>query len=290
VIAVFAAIAALIVAVAAAFVVWPARRGESGRARVLLAAALGLFVAGVGGGLYLLLGHPGLGVRALEGNRTHDLNGMIAVLARHLHERPDDAEGWTLLGGAYLRIGDTADAVKAYEHAIPLTRAHPRASLYADYGLALVSRSQSGIPREAEMAFANALALDPRNIAARYFLGYVFAARGENAKALALWQSLLADSPRDAPYRRELVDRIAMLSAATGAMPDVAAMVSGLAARLKAQPNDPPGWLHLIRAYAVMGDKTKAAAALAEARKALARDGDAEKALTAEARQLQLEK
>jgi cytochrome c-type biogenesis protein CcmH len=290
VITLFAAIVALIVVAAAAFVAWPALRGEPGRARFLLGAALALFVAGVGSGLYLLLGHPGLGARALEGNRTHDLNGMIAVLARHLHERPDDAEGWSLLGGAYLRIGDAPQAVKAYEHAIPLMQAHPRASLYADYGLALISQAQGAMPREAEMAFANALALDPRSVAARYFMGYIFAGRGENAKALALWQSLLADSPPDAPYRRELVDRIAMLSAATGATPDIGAMVSGLAARLKAQPNDPPGWLRLVRAYAVMGDTARAKAALADARKALASDADAQKALGVEAKQLKLEK
>ena len=81
---------------------------------------------------------------------------------------------------------------------------------------------------------------------------------------------MLADAPADAPYRREIVDRLAALKAEAVARgeraPDVQAMVEGLAARLKRNPDDLAGWQRLIRAYAVLGDKEKARAALVTAR------------------------
>ena len=52
----------------------------------------------------------------------------------------------------------------------------------------------------------------------------------------------------------------------------IAAMVDGLAARLKDNGNDLPGWLRLVRAYQVMGRKDEAVAALASARKQFSAD------------------
>ena len=43
-------------------------------------------------------------------------------------------------------------------------------------------------------------------------------------------------------------------------------MVDGLAARLAANPDDPDGWVRLVRAYAVLGETEKRDAALAKAR------------------------
>ncbi len=43
-------------------------------------------------------------------------------------------------------------------------------------------------------------------------------------------------------------------------------MVDGLAARLKANPDDPQGWVRLVRAYSVLGDTARRDAALAQAR------------------------
>jgi cytochrome c-type biogenesis protein CcmH len=43
-------------------------------------------------------------------------------------------------------------------------------------------------------------------------------------------------------------------------------MVEGLAARLAAEPDDPEGWVRLVRSYAVLGDAARRDAALAQAR------------------------
>jgi cytochrome c-type biogenesis protein CcmH len=51
-------------------------------------------------------------------------------------------------------------------------------------------------------------------------------------------------------------------------------MVERLATRLKQNGNDVDGWLRLVRAYLVMGDRDKAKSALADARQAVANDAE----------------
>jgi cytochrome c-type biogenesis protein CcmH len=49
-------------------------------------------------------------------------------------------------------------------------------------------------------------------------------------------------------------------------------MVDRLATRLKQNGDDVEGWLRLVRAYMVMGERDKAVAALTDARQAVAND------------------
>lgn len=65
--------------------------------------------------------------------------------------------------------------------------------------------------------------------------------------------------------RMSVADRLQMINR----------MVAGLAARLKSNGNDLPGWQKLVRAYAVLGQSQKAKNALATARKQFAGDGKA---------------
>jgi cytochrome c-type biogenesis protein CcmH len=51
-------------------------------------------------------------------------------------------------------------------------------------------------------------------------------------------------------------------------------MVARLAERLKEDGSDVDGWLRLVRAYMVLGDRDKARSAAADARRALASDPD----------------
>jgi len=281
----------LIAAGALAFVVWPLWRRSEPRGRLLLVAATVVLFLGIGAGTYLAVGRPALAVRSLEGAGTRDLNGLIALLVKRVHTAPDDLRGWVFLGKAYLSAGDGEDSAKAFARAVALSEKakRPDADLYSAYGEAL-AHATGTVPPEAEAAFAKALALNPKDQAARYYLGMAFVAHGENAKAIAMWQSLVADAPPNAPWRQELVDRIARLTASSGAAPpDIGAMVAGLAARLKQNPDDPAGWQRLVRAYHVLGDDAKARTALADGRAAMAKNADALAALSAEAKELKLE-
>ena len=241
---------------------------------------------GVGGGAYLMLGSPALALRSLGGMDLRNNNTLIPPLIERVRQAPDDLRAWTYLGRIYLSSGDADDAAKAFARAVTVARVTkaPSADLYSAYGEALVEDNGGAVGDDAMQAFNAALALDPKDDAARYYLGLAAMAHGDRARAATLWQSLLADLPASAPQRSILTARLAMLN---GAPPDIQAMVDGLAARLKQNPNDAEGWQRLIRAYAVLQEKKKALAALASARKFL--PPSARPALNAEAASLKLD-
>jgi cytochrome c-type biogenesis protein CcmH len=282
----------LVVLAAIAFAIVPLWRDKGVRGRSLLAGAIVLFLLGVGGGTYWMLGQPYLAWRSAQGVQTRDVNGLIALLIKRVHVAPDDLQAWIYLGRGYMGAGDAGDAAKAYARAVALANrsGHPNATLDALYGEALVAQANGDVGDEAETAFRAALRLNPQDQISRFFLGQALAAHGDKPGALALWNSLLAEAPANSPLHQTLVDRIALLTAqgAGGGAPDPKAMVAGLAARLKDNPNDAAGWQRLIRAYNVLGERAQAQDALATARKTFVGHSDTLAALDAEARDLKL--
>jgi len=278
----------LIALLAIAFAVVPLLRMKDKRRRALLLAAVALAMLGIGGGSYYLLGRPHLAQRDAEGLNVHEVNGLVPYLIQRVRQHPDDARAWRYLGQAYMTANDPRDAAKALAKVIALTgKGDP--ALDAAYGEALVLDNGGTVPPEAEASFTAALAVDPRNTPARFYLGLAKAAHNDRPGAIALWQSLLADTPVTAPLHQMLVDRLAILTSQTaGAAPNPRAMVDMLAARLKADPNDALGWVRLMRAYTVLGETEKAKQALVSARKAFAGNADAQTAFTTAAKALKL--
>ncbi len=281
----------LLILTAAGFACWPIlRRRDRGLAqRTFLACAVAFVVLGIGIGVYLMLGQPYLAQRSVS-PRDDDLRSLIAQLAVRVRQTPDDPRGWILLGKGYFTLRDANDAAAAFRRAIPLATPEQRPGLLSARGEALTIAADGIVTPEAEATFGEALHLDPKDQASRYYLGLAYAMRRDNARALMFWQSLLSDAPANAPWRGDLVDRVAALKAQSGGVPDIGAMVAGLAARLHQNPNDPQGWQRLIRAYAVLGDTAKAQAALADARAAATSNTQVLAALSAEAKSLKLEK
>jgi len=272
---------ALLAILFATFALW---RGKS-KGWPLLAGAIALFLLGIGGGTYWLTGRPALAVRAAQGLRTHEVNGLVPFLIARVRKEPGDLQAWIYLGGAYMAAEDPGDAAKAYGRAVTVARLRKTVSpgLYAAYGEALVGD-------EAVAAFTAALALNPKDPAARFFLAQARAERGDKAVALALWQGLLAETPANSPLHQTLIDRMAQLTAQGGAggAPDPRAMVAQLAAELKADPHNEAGWRRLMRAYTVLGQSDEAKTALTAARKSFAGDKDVLAALDADAKDLKL--
>ncbi len=272
------------------FAVWPILHGRGARGGLLLGCAIAVLVLGLGLGTYVMLGSPALALRTLTGPSDNDIRGLVAVLAQRVRQTPDNPRGWSLLGRGYLSLNDPSDAAAAFRRALMVTPPAQRGRLFSSYGEALTLQAGGAVPPEAVAAFTDALRLNPADRASRFYLGQLYAMRGDRARALEMWNRLLAETDTSSPLHNMLVDRIAMLSGQSGAAPDVQAMVAGLAARLKAYPQDAQGWLRLMRAYSVLGDKTKARAALADARIALKSDAVSLKALDAEAKSDGLQK
>ena len=268
--------------------------GPPTRAGPILAVVIGFVIVAGGLGLYANLGAPGLGGAPFTGrlppsvvapSADPDLLSLIGRLEAHLRENPEDPGGWRLLGQTYVGLGLYADAVAAYRQALDRQGnvgsgdARPveggRAALWSAYGEALVLAEGGQVTAFAADAFRSALALDPGDPRAGFFEGLGLAQNGQIDQALGRWRRLLAEAPAEAPWAAEVRARIERLvgpggldeGAGSGVTPEmIEEMVARLAARLAADPNDPEGWVRLVRAYSVLGQDAQAQAALDQAR------------------------
>ena len=280
---------------AAADDVAPARSPDrvGWRGRVAALTALTLLPLGAAS-LYLMLGSPDLTgqPQAARRDSSPELSPIVELVGRveaHLEQSPDDGRGWEVLGPVYMRLGRYDDAVKARKNALRLLGASPERE--ADLGEALTGAQNGIVTAEAKAAFERALGLDARDVRSRYFLGLAAEQDGRPKEAAAVWRALLAEASADAAWAgfvRASLARVEPGAAAAGPSADdvaaagemspeqrntmVRSMVSRLAERLKQEGNDVEGWLRLLRAYMVLGDKEQARAAADEARRALASD------------------
>ena len=138
-----------------------------------------------------------------------DLSTVISGLEKKLAENPGDAEGWNLLGLAYYNVGRYADAVKAYGKASTI---NPNNAVYwSALGEAQLLSGPGGVTPDAEISFKKALARDPKDFRARYFMAVKKAANGDHKAAVDDLIGVLRDSPAGAPWEqpvRDLVTRI----------------------------------------------------------------------------------
>ena len=222
---------------------------------------------------------------------------MAAVLEVIVTERPGDPEPLRALGIARMAAGEPVAAQTALRRAINL--APGRADLWAALGEAFASATEGEVGSDAQAAFREALKRDPANVPARYYLGRAALAAGDKAAAVAAWRSLESELPAADPRRGALIRDIAIaegrakpsgpssaqIAAAQGQVgpEQIRAMVEGLAQRLTASPDDPEGWVRLVRAYGVIGDTAKRDAALKTARARYGARPDILKALDAAA-------
>lgn len=274
----------------------PASNGGSRRRAAALAA---LILLPLGAAMfYLMLGSPLLPgqPQAARNEGMPNQNTILELVARveaHLEQNPDDGRGWELLGPVYMRLGRYDDAVRARRNSLRLLGS--TAEREADLGEALTGAQNGIVTVEARQAFERAVALDPRDARSRYFIGLAAEQDGRPQEAAAVWRALLADASSDAAWadfvRQSLmrVDPAAAVPQPGPSAEDVAAasemspeqrqtmvrgMVSRLAERLKQDGGDVEGWLRLLRAYMVLGDREQARAAAGDARRALASDPD----------------
>jgi cytochrome c-type biogenesis protein CcmH len=272
----------------------PSQSRLSLRRASAVVALVGLPLAAVT--FYLALGSPWLGDFPLAARtRTADVNqpldNMVAQVEAHLEKNPADGRGWSVLAPVLVRLGRYDDAVRAYRNAI--TYAGDSAERRSDLGEALAGAAGGVVTADAKAEFERAVAQNAEEPKASYFLGLAAEQDGRQADAAAIWRTMLAKAPADAPWRplvQAALARVggpaapALSSDAMAAARDmneadrgvmIRGMVDRLATRLKQNGDDVEGWLRLVRAYMVMGDRDKAVSALTDARQAVA--GDAER-------------
>lgn len=294
--------------------------------RAARAAAVAAILAVVGAGsvaLYARLGAPGypdipLAARIAEADARaaarigqEEAEARLAALPRtpgpadprhvelveQLREvvagRPDDLRGHELLARNEAMLGNFAAARRAQAAVVALKGDAATAEDHAALAELMILAAGGFVSPEAEAALNRALALDPANGTAHYYMGLLFAQNGRFDLAVRIWRPLLDRSAPDAPWVVPILDQMPDVAALAGvnwsppvrmargpSAADVAAassmdpearqamirgMVEGLAARLASDGGPPEDWAQLIRALGVLGEGDRAAAIWAEA-------------------------
>ncbi len=244
-----------------------------------------------------------------DGAQAPSMAQMIADLEVKTKQAPNDADAWQTLGWAYMHISRFDDAVGAYKHAVSLDPSNSE-SLSA-LTEATVQANGGKISPAAVAGFRRVTAATPIDPRARFYLALYKDQQGDHRGAVADWVKLLKEAPADSPWASEVrgvvetvaheqgIDIPAQLPPAppsekpeSSAIPGPSAeqvaaaqqmsgsdqnamihtMVDKLATQLKQNPQDADGWLRLIRARMVLGEKSQALAAYHSARSAFVQD------------------
>jgi cytochrome c-type biogenesis protein CcmH len=265
------------------------------RRAVSLLALVGLPLLAIA--IYLPLGSPALpdfplAERMRAPSPTDTLDNLVAQVEAHLEKNPTDGRGWVVLAPVLAKLGRRDDAVRAYRNAIAY--AGDSAERRADLGEALALAANGVITADAKSEFERAVAQDAGDVKARYFLGLAAEQDGRGGDAASIWRDMLAGAPADAPWRPVVSAGLARVGGAAPGMPQlsedtiasvqglgaddrstmVQGMIARLATRLKQDGSDVDGWLRLVRAYMVLGERDKAKAAQVDARQAVGADAE----------------
>ena len=273
-----------------------------------LAAVTAVAIVAIAGGGYAWVGSPGMDDRPraerLRADPAHQqAEELVARVEERLKSNPDDARGWDVVAPVYLKRRDYKKAVVAYERAIALNGEDDRR--LTQYAEALLGAAGGQVTAGAKEIFERLLKLRPDYLPAQFWIGVWHEQNGDRKSAQKFYEDLLkhpnmiepmrgivnkrliavggkppakvaqrpqpaSDAGRSAPaISREARQELAQLS------PDqrnqrINQMVEGLANRLRTDGGSLQDWQRLIRSYTVLGNKEKALAAVADARKALA--------------------
>jgi cytochrome c-type biogenesis protein CcmH len=254
-----------------------------------VAVAAAVLLPAIGLGFYLAFGSPEVPSQSAFARvdtplGAQSIASLVGQVEAHLASNPDDGAGWEVVAPVYMRLGRFNDAVEAWRKTIALKG--DDATREAALGEALVAAANGTVTDEALTAFQHAVAADPHEPKANYFLGLADEQAGKREAAVAKWRALLDSAPADAPWAGFVRDALARATAAPAAAAGAGAndpqssemvrgMVQRLAERLHHSGGDVDEWLRLVQAYIVLGDRDKAKDTVTDAKRALSDHPDA---------------
>lgn len=190
---------------------------------------------------YLVLGNPqALEVAPDDADEVSSVTleqfqDMTEKLAARLKERPDDWEGWAMLGRAYKALQRSADAATAWAEAARLKPDDP--DVLADYAEALAVASEGKLAGEPTRLLERALKLNPKHQKALALAGGAAFENRDYRTSIRHWERLLAlsrDDPELAQALRSGIQEARSRMAAAAKTSSVSGTVS-LAAELEEQ-------------------------------------------------------
>lgn len=188
--------------------------------RTALAVTLLLPLAAMA--IYIPLGRPSLpsqpfAERKPEQRVPAEVLTAVAKLEAALTKNPDDLGGWGLLAQTYAAMDRIDDAAKAWRQVLRLSP--DDASVKAALAEALTIAADGVVGEEAVRLFTDAVAADPMDARARYYLGVARQQAGDIRGAIDRWAALVGDSPADAPWLPTVRGSIAEAAKSVGLDP-----------------------------------------------------------------------
>lgn len=199
-----------------------------------LALALGLALPAASIALYLALGHPASIApteAAVASHRTgpEQVPRVIALLLERVKARPDDVDGWTLLGRSYVTLQRYRDGAIALRRAVDL--APDNAHLIADLADVVAMTQGRRLAGEPTRLIQRALDADPKHLKSLALAGSAAFEVHDYAAARDHWQRALALLPAEAPMAGSLRGSLAQATRLSGEAP-AAPAASNIAARI----------------------------------------------------------
>lgn len=125
------------------------------------------------------------------------IEAMAASLAAKLKAKPNNPEGWAMLGRSYAVLGKWDEAIAAYQQVI--AQRPDDAQVYADYADAVAVKQGRSLEGEPAKLVAKALSLDPANFKALSLSGTIAFDKQDFKSAADLWARALKSAPSDNP-------------------------------------------------------------------------------------------
>ena len=175
---------------------------------VLVAVALPLASMG----LYMWVGEPDalnpMAVKSPDKVDQHELLKMAESLAQKLNDKPDNLQGWVMLGRTYRTLEKFDASVQAYDRALKLSADD---DLKLERVEVLAMKSQGNFEGEPWNVIRDILQRDPQNYGALLMAGSASYSHEKYADALKYWQQarkpLAADNP-DVPGLDEAISSV----------------------------------------------------------------------------------
>jgi cytochrome c-type biogenesis protein CcmH len=189
----------------------------------ILATIIAILVPVAGLVIYLSVGQPDLPGQPLaernlqQGQDPAKLIAEVTEIRNRLKQTKDDLDRWVMVGEAYEKLGQPRQAVESFRVAKQISPDDPGIS--AALGEALINADGGAVGEEAKTLFQSIPQDAESQPEARYYLALASAQAGDMKTALKGWQSLLSDSPANAPWIEQTRARIASAAQAMGLDP-----------------------------------------------------------------------
>ena len=152
--------------------------------------------------------------QAAHGSAAGQIEAMVGQLEQRLKDKPDDTDGWSMLGRSYSAMGRYADAVSAFQRVIDMRPQDAQA--YADLADAKAMAAGRNLAGEPAALIAKALQLDPKNLKALALAGTIAFDANDFAKAATLWEAAVAVAEPGSELARNLQGGVAEARARAG--------------------------------------------------------------------------